>query len=157
MASDQRPVAKAEMLIRKPVDEVFEAFIDPAITSKIWFTKGSGRLEPGAVVQWDWEMYNSSVQATVKDIKQNERILVEWSGYVAPTSIEWCFVPRSDGTTFVSVMNAGFSGNEDEIVQQALDSTEGFAFLLAGLKALLEHNIILNLVPDRFPDGVGEH
>jgi uncharacterized protein YndB with AHSA1/START domain len=41
------PVAKAEMLIRKPVAEVFEAFIDPAITTKFWFTKGSGRLEPG--------------------------------------------------------------------------------------------------------------
>jgi hypothetical protein len=27
------PVAKAEMLIRKPVAEVFEAFIDPAITT----------------------------------------------------------------------------------------------------------------------------
>ncbi|MGD9892825.1 MAG: SRPBCC family protein [Dehalococcoidia bacterium] len=157
MVSDRRPVAKAEMLIRKPVDEVFEAFIDPAITSKIWFTKGSGRLKPGAVVQWDWEMYNSSAQATVKDIEQNERILVEWSGYGAPTSIEWRFVPRSDGTTFVSVMNSGFGGDEDEIVQQALDSTEGFAFLLAGLKALLEHSIILNLVPDRFPDGIGEH
>jgi uncharacterized protein YndB with AHSA1/START domain len=26
---------------------VFEAFVDPAITSKFWFTKGSGRLETG--------------------------------------------------------------------------------------------------------------
>ena len=32
--------AKAEMLIRKPVAEVFEAFINPDITSKFWFTKG---------------------------------------------------------------------------------------------------------------------
>jgi uncharacterized protein YndB with AHSA1/START domain len=35
---------KAEMLIRKPVAEVFEAFINPEITSKFWFTSGSGRL-----------------------------------------------------------------------------------------------------------------
>ena len=27
-------IAKAEMLIRKPVAEVFEAFVNPAITSK---------------------------------------------------------------------------------------------------------------------------
>ena len=33
------------MLIRKPVAEVFEAFVDPDITAKFWFTKGSGRLE----------------------------------------------------------------------------------------------------------------
>jgi len=33
-------------------------------------------------------------------------------------------------------------------------STEGFAFVLAGAKALLEHGVLLNLVPDRFPDGL---
>jgi hypothetical protein len=43
----------------------------------------------------------------------------------------------------------------DEIVKQAIAATEGFAFVLAGAKALLEHDVILNLVPDRFPDGVG--
>jgi len=31
--------AKVEMLIRKPLDEVFEAFVDPTITTKFWFTK----------------------------------------------------------------------------------------------------------------------
>jgi hypothetical protein len=55
------------------------------------------------------------------------------------------------------VTNKGFPGTEAETVQHALDSTEGFAFLLAGAKALLEHNVKLNLVPDRFPDGIGKH
>ena len=35
--------ATAEMMIRKPISEVFEAFIDPAITTKfictIWFAQ----------------------------------------------------------------------------------------------------------------------
>lgn len=46
----QAPVAKAAMLIRKPIAEVFNAFIDPAITTQFWFTKSSGRLEPGKPV-----------------------------------------------------------------------------------------------------------
>jgi catechol 2,3-dioxygenase-like lactoylglutathione lyase family enzyme len=33
------------MLIRKPAAEVFEAFVDPDVTTHFWFTKGSGRLE----------------------------------------------------------------------------------------------------------------
>ena len=33
-------------------------------------------------------------------------------------------------------------------------ATEGFSFVLAGAKALLEHGLQLNLVPDRFPDGL---
>ncbi len=38
------PFVKADMLIRKPVSEVFEAMINPEITSKFWFTKSSGRV-----------------------------------------------------------------------------------------------------------------
>lgn len=148
------PVAKAEMPIRKPVAEVFEAFIDPAITSKFWFTKGSGRLETDKQIQWNWEMYNVSIQVSVKAIEQDKRILIEWSAHGTPTAVEWLFTPRSDNTTFVSVTNTGFSGNGDEITKQAIDSTEGFTLVLSGLKALLEHNIILNLVSDRFPEGL---
>lgn len=152
-----QPVAKAEMLIRRPVAEVFEAFVNPAITSKFWFTKASGRLEPGKQIKWDWDMYDFSVQVKVKTIERNTRILIEWPGDGAPTTVEWVFTPRPDGTTFVSVTNTGFSGDEDQIVRQAIDSTEGFTLVLAGLKALLEHNVILNLVSDRFPEGLEKH
>jgi uncharacterized protein YndB with AHSA1/START domain len=152
----QPPVAKTAMLIRKPVAEVFAAFIDPAITSQFWFTKGSGRLEPGTQIQWDWEMYHASAQVNVKAIEQNRRILIEWSGYGTPTTVEWLFTARPDNTTFVSVTNAGFSGDGDTIVSEAISSTEGFTLVLAGLKAFLEHDIRLNLVADRFPAEIEE-
>ncbi len=151
------PVAKAEMLIRKPVAEVFEAFVNPEITTKFWFTKSSGRLEAGKQVTWSWEMYNHSAQVTVKEVEQNKRILIEWSAYGAPTTIEWIFTPYKNDSTFVSVTNTGFQGDGDEIVAQALDSTGGFTWVLAGLKAYLEHNIMLNLIADRFPKGLREH
>jgi len=148
------PAANTGMMIRKPVAEVFEAFIDPAITTQIWFTKSSGRLEIDRQIQWDWEMYHASAQVHVKAIEQNRRILVEWGEEGAFTTIEWIFTPLTDDTTFVSITNAGFTGNGDEIVKQAIDATEGFSLLLAALKALLEHNIRLNLVLDRFPAGL---
>ena len=150
----QAPVSNTGMLIRKPVAEVFEAFIDPAITSKFWFTKGSGRLEPGKQVQWDWEMYGASAQVEVKAIERNKRILIQWPGYSGLTTVEWVFTPLTDNTTFVSITETGFTGDGDDVVKQALESTGGFTWALAGLKALLEHNIRLNLVADRFPEGL---
>ncbi|MBV9231776.1 MAG: SRPBCC family protein [Chloroflexi bacterium] len=150
----QVPVAKAEMLIRRPVAEVFEAFINPAITTKFWFTRSSGRLEPGRQVRWDWEMYDASSQVSVKTIEENKRILIEWSGYGTPNLVEWIFTALSEDTTFVSITNSGFRGNGDEVVSQAMGSTEGFTLVLSGLKAYLEHNIMLNLVADRFPKGL---
>ncbi len=147
------PSVKAEMLIRKPVAEVFEAFVDPAMTTKFWFTKSSGRLESGKQIQWDWEMYNASAQVCVKAIEQNKRILLGWSGY-GSTTLEWLFTPQANNTTFVSVTNSGFSGDGNEIVKNAIDSMGGLTMVLCGLKALLEHKIILNLVMDRFPEGL---
>jgi uncharacterized protein YndB with AHSA1/START domain len=145
--------ARAEMLIRQPVALVYEAFVNPAITSNFWFTRGSGRLEAGKEVRWEWEMYGVSIAVAVKEMEPNKRILVEWPGQGTPTRVEWTFASRADNTTFVTITNAGFSGDDDAIVKQALDSTEGFTLVLCGLKAYLEHNIRLNLVGDRFPDA----
>jgi uncharacterized protein YndB with AHSA1/START domain len=147
-------IAKAEMLIRSPVAKVFEAFVDPAVTSKFWFSRGSAVLSAGATVHWHWDMYGMSIEATVKVLEPNKRIVVAWSAYGAPTDIEWTFTARPDGTTFVSITNTGFAGSPEEVASAAVGPTEGFAFLLAGAKALLEHGVLLNLVPDRFPDGV---
>ena len=143
-------IAKTEMLIRRPAAEVFEAFINPEITTKFWFTKSSGRLETGQQVRWDWEMYNSGTDVNVKAIEPNKRILVEWMAFATPTTIEWVFTSRPDDTTFVRITNSGFQGTAEEIAEQAISSTEGFTFVLAGLKALLEHNLNLNLIADRF-------
>ena len=144
-------IAKTEMLIRRPVAEVFQAFIDPEITTKFWFTKSSGRLEIGKQIRWEWEMYNASTNVNVKEIEPNKRIVVEWEADGGPTTIEWIFTARPDNTTFVSITNSGFHGTVEEVAEQAIASTEGFTFVLAGLKALLEHNMNLNLIADRFP------
>jgi uncharacterized protein YndB with AHSA1/START domain len=147
------PVAEAEMLIRKPVAEVFEAFINPEITTKFWFTKSSGKLEAGKQVTWMWEMYNLSVPVTVKEIEQQKRILIEWGNYDSTTTVEWIFTPYGDDATYVSITNSGFKGDGDTVVQDALDSKGGFTWVLAGLKALLEHNIELHAIADAFPKG----
>ncbi|HKD74000.1 MAG TPA: SRPBCC family protein [Ktedonobacterales bacterium] len=152
----QTPVAHTAMTIRRPVAEVFAAFIDPEVTTKFWFTRSSGRLEPGKQVQWDWEMYNVSSQVSVKTIEENKRILIEWSGYGTPTLVEWIFTPLPDQATFVNITNTGFSGAGDECVQQAIASTEGFTLVLAGLKAFLENGIVVPLIADRFPPDTND-
>src|SRR5215204_547800 len=153
----QVPTTKTGMLIRRPAADVFEAFINPDITTKFWFTKSSGRLEAGKQVQWDWEMYGISIPVTAKAIEPNKRIVIEWPGYSSPTTVEWTFAPQEDGTTFVRITEAGFRGDGDELVKQVTASTQGFSLVLAGLKARLEHNVSLNLVADRYPKGVEDH
>ena len=146
------PEARAGMLIRRPVAEVFEAFVDPAVTRRFWFSRGSGRLEPGARVHWDWEMYGVGSDVRVKAIEPNRRILIDWD-LDAPTEVEWTFEARGDHT-WVTVTNRGFHGPDP--VAEALDSTGGFALVLAGAKIWLEHGLEPRFVLDRHPDARAE-
>jgi uncharacterized protein YndB with AHSA1/START domain len=154
---EQAPITKTGMLIRRPVRDVFEAFINPDVTTKFWFTRSSGKLEVGKKVQWDWEMYGISITVTAKAIDPDKRIVIEWPGYKNATTVEWVFAPQPNGTTFVSITETGFTGNGDELVRQVTGSTQGFTLVLAGLKALLEHGVRLNLGADRYPQGIEEH
>lgn len=151
MSLSSPPAVTAQMLIRKPAAEAYAAFVDPAITTRFWFTKSSGRLVPGAEVLWEWEMYGAAAPVRVKALEPDRRILVDWGD--PPREVEWQFTARPDGTTLVIVSERGFQGSDDEMVAQAIDSQGGFSFVLAALKAFLEHGIELNLVADHQPDA----
>ena len=58
-------------------EEVFNALIDPNITTKFWFTKSSGKVETGKEILWEWKMYGVSSKVLVKAIKKNEQILFD--------------------------------------------------------------------------------
>ncbi len=149
------PTVQAQMLVRRPIDDVFNAFVDPAITTRFWFTRSSGKLEPGAKVTWAWEMYGVSAEVHVRAIEQPSRILIEWGE--PATVVEWQFMSLRAEATLVQISNTGFQGTEDEVVGMALDSMGGFSLVLAALKAWLEHGIALNLVADRNPEAHVSH
>ena len=118
-------VASAGMLIRRPVSEVFEAFVDPATTARFWFSDGSGRLEPDARLRWNWAMYGAGTDVVVKAMEPGRRILIDWDVDSEPTEVEWTFAARGE-ETWVEVFNRGFPGAPEEQVVKALDSTGGF-------------------------------
>jgi uncharacterized protein YndB with AHSA1/START domain len=148
--------ASAAMLIRAPAAEVYEALVNPDITTQFWFTHSSGRLEPGATVQWRWAMFGAEATVRVLAYEPPRRLLVDWGTAETPSPVEWTLTDRGDGTTFLQVTNSGFQGDAEAIANAALGSTQGFTIVLANLKAWLEHGLRLNLVADRFPDGLGQ-
>jgi uncharacterized protein YndB with AHSA1/START domain len=150
------PVARTGMSIRKPVAEVFRAFIDPEITTRFWFSKSSGPLEAGSQVKWEWEKYGAETNVTVKQIEPNRRLVIEWDGYSGRTRVEWKFASLDADTTFVSITESGWTGDVDTLFEYVANATQGFTWTLAGLKGLLEHGIRLNFVADRFPKGPKE-
>lgn len=156
MTIDNTTYAEAAMLINKPIASVFQAFINPEITTKFWFTKSSASLEEEKSIDWTWEMYgNHTVTVKVLTIKENELIAIQW-GDNEQNIVEWEFNNLGESKTFVTITFNGIQGRVDELCSQIRDTTEGFTLVLAGLKAYLEHNIQLNLVADRFPSELTE-
>ena len=132
MTRENEPFAEAGMLIRKQVEQVFEAFINPERTINFWFTESTGRLDKNDEVQWTWEMYDHTLSVFVKSIVPNERIVVEWGNYGETTLVEWTFTPLDESRTFVKIVNSGFEGTSEEVLTQVRDSTEGFTLVLLG-------------------------
>jgi uncharacterized protein YndB with AHSA1/START domain len=155
MTENNIPTVETQMLIRKPASTVFQAFIDPKITTNFWFTKSSGQLEVGKTVTWEWEMYGASTNVLVKDIIQNKKISTEWGD--PATTVDYEFTALTDDTTYVVIKNYGFKKTGDELIQAIKNSTGGFTTVLDGLKAYLEHNINLNLIGDKYPKEVSNH
>lgn len=149
--SSDNNFGQATMLIRKPVSEVFDAFITPEKTTKFWFTKSAGRLEEGKSVDWIWEMYNLSVPVKVKKITENKLIQIEWGEGSNLSFVEWTFEAIDENKAFVTITNSNLQGQGDNLINAVRDSTGGFTMVLAGLKAYLEHGIELNLIQDKFP------
>jgi len=145
------PTVETGMLIRRPPDAVFQAFVDPEVTTRFWFTKSSGRLEPGAQVTWEWEMYGASAPVKVKEFEENRRLVFDWGPEEAPGHVEMKFAAHKDDSTYLRVRESGYKGSGDEVVAHALDSMGGFTMVLCAAKALLEHDVQVSIVGDKAP------
>ena len=71
-------VSETQMLMRRSVNIVFNAFVDPLITTKFWFSQSSGYLEKGAMVDWTWDKYQITHSTHVLQVVENELICIEW-------------------------------------------------------------------------------
>ncbi|WP_336687487.1 SRPBCC family protein [Chryseobacterium bernardetii] len=139
---------EAQMLIRRPIEDVFEAFINPEVTTHFWFTKSTGKLEEGKTVTWEWEMYGVKNVVNVHKIIPNQLIKTEWGE--PSVYVDYEFKTMENGTLVV-IKSYGFSQTGEELLRQVNDNTGGFTTVLDGCKAYLEHGINLRLIEDKFP------
>ncbi|MFF5446468.1 SRPBCC family protein [Streptomyces sp. NPDC012888] len=145
------PAAYACMVVRRPPEEPFRAFADPAVTSRFWYSRSSGPMTEGAELRWEWETYGASADVRVREVQENALIRFDWGNHEQPTTVELRFTPHEPGSTFVEVTETGFDGSGDDTVRWVNDTVGGFTTVLCALKALLEHGIALDAVPDHHP------
>lgn len=89
-------VASAEMLIRKPPKDVFDAFVDPRTIEKFWLNRASGPLVKDASVEWEFMVLGARETVTVTELLADKFIAFRWSAGIA---VEMKFAPKDENST----------------------------------------------------------
>ncbi|MES2822805.1 MAG: SRPBCC domain-containing protein [Pseudomonadota bacterium] len=132
------------MLIRKPPEEVFSAFVEPRIIEKFWLKRASERLAKDASVEWEFMVEGAVDTVKVTEFVENQIIAFKWSDGIA---VRMNFDLHNDGDTRLSITTTGFSGTDAPA--QAINTTEGFAIVVCDLKSFLETGRSGNMVRDK--------
>lgn len=64
-------------------------------------------------------MYGAAADVDVQVVERDKRIVKEWpyGPKAKRTTVEWSFLAPADNTTFVKVINYGFSGTPEEVCE----------------------------------------
>ena len=69
---------KAAIQILKPVNEVFEAIVDPVKMSNYFISKSSGKMEEGRIIKWQFPEFKDEVPVRVGKIEKDKYISFYW-------------------------------------------------------------------------------
>ena len=132
---------KTGIQIQKPVNEVFEAIVDPTKMSNYFISYGSARMETGAELIWRFPEFDMDVPVRVGNVRENEYISYYWDNNKNEMFVEITLTQRGNDT-IVTVTEKSAPNNEAGIKWFG-GNTEGWANFLACLKAWLDHGIHL--------------
>lgn len=127
---------------------------DPELLSGYFTTGGAvGRLETGAVVQWDFADFPGAFPVHVVETVQDQRIVFRWDGVEngavgtpdlpGTTEVTITFEPLDDNTrTLVSITETGWR-DTPEGRAASYDNCGGWTEMVSAMKAKVEYGITL--------------
>ncbi|MFE4352207.1 SRPBCC family protein [Peribacillus butanolivorans] len=127
--------------ILKPVNEVFEAIVDPEKMSNYWFSSGTGRVERGKTITWRYDEYNAEGVINVLEVEEDKKIVFSWGGYGQETVVTITLKELDNTSTIIEVNELGFKEDDPEIVNKMIGQKEGWVYMLTCLKGYLENGI----------------
>ena len=139
---DQSLEIKMAIQILKPVNEVFEAIVDPIKMSNYFILKSSGRLETGEQIMWRFPEFDMEFPIRVGKIIKDEYISYYWDVEGTELLVEMTLTARALSSTLVTLTEKS-RANDEAGIKWLKRNTEGWANFLACLKAYLEYGINL--------------
>jgi uncharacterized protein YndB with AHSA1/START domain len=134
---------KAALKMLKPIDEVFEAIVDPEKMSGYFIASSTGRMETGKTVSWQFPEFDLKFPVRVQKVTDPNYISYYWDDMDGTeTLVEISLKSMEDDSTFVCITEKE-RANDEKGIEWLRRNTEGWANFLACLKAYLEYGINL--------------
>ena len=133
---------KAALQIIKPVEVVFEAIVDPEKMSNYFISVGSGRMEEGSQLTWQFPEFDTKSPIRVGKIEKDKYISFYWEMDGIELFVEITLTHIEDNATLVRITEKSRQ-NDEAGIKWLMGNTEGWANFLACLKAYLEYGINL--------------
>ena len=131
--------AKASLQIQKPVEDVFDAVVDPQKITGYFIAESSGRMETGRELQWEFGDFPGKLPVQVREVKANQLVSFVWD---EDTVVNISFEGQRDGTTVVHITEGENELSEGNL-SWLIGNTFGWGNFLDCLKAYLEYGINL--------------
>lgn len=146
-----------DLIIQKPLHEVYEAVHDPKQLSSYFTTNGaSAPMIANTTVHWDFADFPGEFPVYVKHVERDKMISFEWQAQEAhgegehkkfnPTDYNTLVIFRFEGLnpkeTKVSVTESGWK-DTPAAKESAYMNCFGWSHMLCAMKAYLEHGINL--------------
>lgn len=143
-------IAQAKIIVRAPPEMVFDAFVNPEKMRRFWFQrKDSGLREKSTVTFYIGEGDKAfGFPARIIELVPHSLIHIRWGEEGSTTTMRWALKATDEGDTVLTIEESGFRGTDAEIIARALDSTGGFNQVIVAAKALIEHDVAMQLIDD---------
>lgn len=138
----QKLEIQVAMQIQKPINEVFEAIINPEKMSNYFISKSTGTMEEGKLLVWNFPEFDFDCPIRVGKIEKNNYISYYWSMDDIELLVEMTLTTRENNTTLVSITEKS-RNNDEKGIKWLSGNSFGWSNFLACLKAYLEYDINL--------------
>lgn len=131
--------AKATLQIQKPINEVFEAIVNPEKMTKYFISESSGRMETGKELTWEFGDFPGKFPVKIAEVQLNKSVSFVWD---EETVVNITLEDQPDKSTVVKVTEGEKELNEKNL-KWLTDNTFGWTNFLDCMKAYLEYGINL--------------
>lgn len=131
--------SEASLQIQKPIQEVYEAIVQPEHMTQYFISESSGRMETGVDLLWKFPEFPDRYPVTNIQVEENKSVSFVWD---PETIVKINFESQADNSTVIRVSESGKENNEANL-QWLTQNSGGWANFLACMKAYLEYGIQL--------------